>query len=116
MLPEAKLTAILQENGLKLVKHAVGSGGSAYVHRAEVTSETEGMPSSGTSVAVKEFREEILGIPNQIERIRQEAHIGSNVAHRHVATAYKLIETQDYALLALEWIEGMTLCDWLQEH
>jgi len=115
------LDDILSKAGLELVAAAIGRGGSAVVHKCKVVRAAEGMPSVGEFVAVKQYSQEILDAPNQLDRIRQEATAGARLRHANLVRTYALIEEPLHdgslgrVLLILEWVDGATLQAWFDK-
>jgi serine/threonine protein kinase len=105
----------LENIGLELLEANVGEGGSAFVHKAQVMRKTSNLPIEGTLVAVKEYKPSILSISGQIERIRQEAHVGQSIRHGNLIITYDLLDDKDSPLLLLEWIDGSTLESWVEK-
>lgn len=98
--------------GLKLITENIAEGGSAILHKAQVVSPQENLPTANTFVAVKQYRDSILKIPGQAERVRQEAELGQRIKNSNLVQAYGLSQKDDLTLLLLEWIDGDTLEGW----
>ena len=111
------LEADLARIGLKIRKLEVGRGGSATVHQGEVLEGADQrMPIVGSFVAIKEYHETLLDDPGQVDRIRQEAQLGSEIVHPNIVRAYALVEDREGPpLLIMEWVGGPTLEQWIQE-
>lgn len=99
-----------------MVQENVGEGGSAIVHKAQVTDGSNSeLPPQGTYVAVKQYRKTILDIPNQLLRIEQEGTIGRDISNANVVNVYGFSlpsEEDEDCLLFMEWLEGETLDVW----
>ena len=107
------LDELVRNAGLEIEKHAVGSGGSATVHKAKVVEKIGNLPDEGSYVAIKEYTPSILSIDGQAERIKQEAELGQELQHSNLVKTYGLRSTESNEhILFLEWIEGDTLEDW----
>lgn len=115
------LTQQLFELGYELLKEAIGSGGSAVVHKAKVIRDDPEGPGIGTVVAIKQYLPGILQIPDQVRRIEQEGELGQQLRHPNVVKTYKLhspnlaVDDDTYFLI-LEWVEGETLDRWYSRH
>jgi serine/threonine-protein kinase len=48
-----------------------------------------------------------------LERFRQEAHIVSRLSHPRVAALYEFIETEEIACMAMEFVHGKSLAEYL---
>ncbi|WP_373544657.1 serine/threonine protein kinase [Chamaesiphon sp.] len=112
------LKETLNSHGFTLITENIGGGGSATVHHAKAISSINGIE-EGTEIAVKQYSSSIITVPGQIERIRQEAQVGSKLQHENLVKTYSLIETnsnedQEYFLI-LEWIDGETLGGWYEK-
>ncbi|HEY4059943.1 MAG TPA: serine/threonine-protein kinase, partial [Kofleriaceae bacterium] len=81
----------------------VGRGGMGEVFRAEDTELVR--PVALKRLLAKADREELL----------REARAAARLQHPNVVGVYEIIDANDEALLAMEWIDGVTLRAWLQE-
>jgi serine/threonine protein kinase len=113
------LESLLSDAGLTLLERDIGSGGSATVHKCQVSVSSARLPVDGVLIAAKEYRPEILRDPNQIQRIRQEAEIGGRLQHANVIRTFGLLGDRESnpavggpLVLLLEWIDGLTLDSW----
>lgn len=111
------ISDLLLEEGIELLEANIGGGGSAVVHRCQVASERADLPQIGTALAVKEYRETLLRVDGQLDRVRQEARLGVQLQHPNLVRTHKLIEVQredgsSVVFLVLEWIDGETLEQW----
>src|SRR5580704_3917937 len=111
------LRAKLAKQGLELIEPEIASGGSAIVHRCAVTEQRKELPPIGTAVAVKEYRQDLLRIPGQIDRVRQEAKLGREIVNPHLVRCFALLEDEADSgerdlYLVLEWIVGLPLDKW----
>ncbi len=107
----------LAKFGLQMVQEKVGEGGSAVVHKCRIVDTiVPGFPQKGSYVAVKEFRQEMLATPGQLQRIEQEAEIGATLASDYLAKIYAK-DVGDgvppsQCVLFMEWMTGPTLHHW----
>lgn len=103
----------LNKYGLEILKENVGEGGSAVVHQAKVISDSGiGLPELGSHVAVKQYHESIMGIPNQLDRIKQEGTIGTEINSSNVVQVYGHVlpkNEEKNCFLFMEWLDGETL-------
>lgn len=117
MFTEERLKEILAGHGLEILGVGVGQGGSAVVHKAMVkdTGTGLGLP-PGALVAVKEYRDSVLTIPTQLERIRSEAKVGATVKQRNLVDIHGLLEPdKEPPLLVMEWVDGTPLLNWVPQ-
>jgi len=100
--------------GVEVVHEKVGEGGSAYIHKGKISNKIDDYyPEEGIFVAIKEYKENILHIPNQSERIKQEGEIGKKIEHDNIVKIFNYnIEDGGDCFLIMEWIDGKTLNDW----
>lgn len=109
----ANLGPRLAEQGLELLKAAVGAGGSATVHQARVQKSDGKLPPPGTLVAVKQFKPELLAAEEQLRRVRQEADVGRTLKNPNLVRTYGLLPSSDAPeFLVMEWIDGANLAEW----
>ena len=80
----------------------IGSGGMGEVYRARDRELDE-------LVALKVIRDDLLELPDVLERFRTEVKIARRVTHRNVARAYELVVTDGIAFYTMELIVGMSL-------
>lgn len=116
---ETLLLESLQDLGIEIIEENVGEGGSAHVHKGRVVNQTlDGIPDPGTTIAIKEFKETLLSEPRQVQRIRQEAAIGSQILHPNFVKVYCAHipeEPTEKHYLFLEWLDGETLGPWARK-
>src|SRR3990172_5311692 len=67
--------------------------------------------SPGDPVAIKVYKEEILKKPKQLERIRREFKIGSQLAHPNIVRIYEYSVDTKPPYLVMEYVDGITLQD-----
>jgi len=104
MLP----TDYFRQFGLELIQDKIGQGGSAICHKCQIIEQLhKTLPKKGTFVAVKEFKEEMLANPGQLQRIEQEAKIGATATDGHLAKIYAKDVGEgippSYCVLFMEW-------------
>lgn len=66
-------------------------------------------------VALKMIRRELLGKPGIIERFKSEVRIARSVTHTNVARVYDLGESEGERFLTMEYIDGLSLTEMLDE-
>jgi serine/threonine protein kinase len=116
------LDELLARAGLEIVQRDIGGGGSATVHKCQVIEPSERLPEVGHLVAAKEYRADILKVPQQLHRIRQESELGASLKHENIVRTFGLLGESEREsdsgtplVLLLEWIEGRTLDVWFAE-
>lgn len=89
------------------VERLAAQGGSSLLYR--VRHATSGQPA-----ALKVLRAEYGFAPSALRRFHQEAGLLARVRHPHVVELYGSGELEDgRPWLAMEWVEGSTLAQWL---
>ena len=88
------------------IEREVGRGGFAVVYQAFD-------PTLGRRVAIKVPHAWLLTDPKFVERFRREARLAANLTHPHIVTIYEIGEEQGAPYIAMEWLEGMPLDQWL---
>jgi len=86
----------------------LGTGGMGVVWLAEHRL-------MGRKVALKVIRPEFLSKPEAAERFRREVHAAARLHHPNIVTAYDAEQVGDTHLLAMEYVEGITLYELLRE-
>lgn len=89
------------------IEREVGRGGFAVVYQAHD-------PSLGRRVALKVPHAWLLTDPKFVERFRREARLAANLTHPHIVTIHEIGEEQGVPFIAMEWLEGMPLDQWLE--
>jgi tRNA A-37 threonylcarbamoyl transferase component Bud32 len=84
----------------------LGAGGMGMVYKAEDTRLRR-------SVALKVMKPDIARNPTARERFLREARAAARLKSDHVVSVYQVGEDRDVAYLAMEYLEGMSLEDWL---
>lgn len=91
----------------------LGEGAAAVVYLATPIKEKI-FAHPGDLVALKIYKPEILKEPKQIERIRREFRIGSQISHPNIVRIYDFnVEKTDKPFLVMEYVDGVTLDKWL---
>lgn len=91
--------------GYRLLER-VGEGGTATVYRAE-------HPEHGRC-AVKVLKERLRGDETSVKRFLREAGYGAKVQHDAVVRTYDYAQDDGIYYLALEWVDGEPLSDYVQ--
>ncbi len=87
----------------------LGEGGMAAVYKAY-------QPSMDRYVALKVLPRHFASDPEFIGRFSQEAKVIANLQHPHILPVHDFGESDGYSYLAMRFIEGGTLTDWLKEN
>lgn len=112
-------TEYLDKLGLILVQANVGEGGSAVVHKCQINTKAPGGTHFGNyrMIAVKEYKPEIVAADGQLNRVKQEAKIGSTLDSDYVVKVLHSDTGENpenpHCVLFMEWIEGPTLKEWI---
>lgn len=90
-----------------VVERVAARGGSSVLYRAREAGRY-------TLAALKVLRSEYTFSPSALRRFHQEAALLRRVRHPHVVELYEAGELEDgRPYLAMEWVEGSTLAEWL---
>jgi serine/threonine protein kinase len=93
----------------------LGGGGMGWVFRAVREQERPGQPAR-EQVAIKMLPHTLATRPGFLERFRQEADVMARVRHENIVTLYEAIEAYGTMFLALEYVRGMTVREWVARH
>ena len=100
------------------VRQLVGTGGGGSVYRA-YSRDAGPAGEAGSLVALKVFHPELLADERVFQRFQREAELGMRIDHPHIVRSYEVgveqIEGETHHYLAMEFIEGETLRETLDE-
>src|SRR5437588_299090 len=102
--PAADLTG--QTVGDFFILRVIGSGGMGQVYLAEQSSLKR-------KVALKFLRPELAANPTALGRFRREAEAVARVTHANIVQVYSIGEADGRHFMALEYVEGRNLRDYL---
>ena len=88
------------------VLRLLGEGGMGLVFRAEDSLLSR-------PVALKVIRPEIADTPGIAERFTREARATAAIKHDHIVTIYQVGQERGVPFLAMEYLKGMSLGQWL---
>jgi serine/threonine-protein kinase len=95
-------------NNFKLLE-ILGTGGQGVVYKALDTK-------LDRIVAVKVFSPELKWHKRDFERFEREAKLASTLDHPNISTIYSLFEHEGYHCIAMQYIEGVNLHDFVHDH
>jgi len=95
--------------GRYVVRSLLGIGGMGRVYLAEDLE-------LGRRVALKLLLKQLTHDQTQLQRFRQEARAASALNHPNILTVYEIGRTDDAAFIATEFIDGVTLRQYLRLH
>jgi serine/threonine protein kinase/WD40 repeat protein len=87
----------------------IGSGGMGTVWVAEDLN-------LGRRVALKFLSEDLVGRPEALERLKLEARTASSLNHPNICTIYEIGEAEGEWFIAMEFIEGEQLNQYVARH
>jgi serine/threonine protein kinase/transcriptional regulator with XRE-family HTH domain len=92
----------------------LGQGAAGEVYLATPTIDKP-FAKAGDPLAIKVYKSEILSQPAQLERIRREFKVGSEVPHPNLVRIHEMNEASDDEppFLVMEWVDGVTLEAWI---
>ena len=93
-------------DGKYRVEEIIGRGGFGHVYRAreQLTGET---------LAIKELVPTLVSDPQIVQRFIQEARATLRLTHPKIARTYSVFQDKDTYYLAMEYLSGGSLADWL---
>lgn len=103
--PPAKVNRRLDIGKYRVLLH-IATGGMGAVYKA-LNTET------GQTVALKVLQPELAARPNLLERFRREARSGEKLNHENVVRLYEWGEISGIHYIALEFVEGIDLHDYI---
>ncbi|WP_227395571.1 Stk1 family PASTA domain-containing Ser/Thr kinase [Jeotgalibacillus aurantiacus] len=86
----------------------IGSGGMANVYLAHDMI-------LNRDVAVKMLRLDYVGDGDMLKRFQREAQSATSLAHPNIVSMYDVGDEDDYYYLVMEYVEGMTLKEYIKE-
>ncbi|AJD90952.1 non-spific serine/threonine protein kinase [Jeotgalibacillus malaysiensis] len=96
-------------SGRYKVLRSIGSGGMANVYLARDMI-------LDRDVAVKVLRVDYVSEANMLKRFQREAQSATSLTHPNIVSMYDVGDEGDYYFLVMEYVEGMTLKQYIQEH
>ena len=106
-------TKHVEIKGYRLI-HKLGEGAAGVVWLALLT-ENKPFGSIGDPFAMKIYKSEILEQSNQLERIKREFSIGSQISHPNVCQIFDcIIENSETPYIVMEYVDGLTLPQFVQ--
>lgn len=91
------------------IRSPLGQGGMGEVYLAQDTSELD------RKVAIKVLSAEVSSDPNRMQRFIQEARTVSALNHPNILTIYEFGQEGATQFIAMEYVEGVTLRDYLTQ-
>ena len=92
-----------------ILKGIVGKGGMAVVYKAVQTS-------LNRPVALKVVHENLIHDTEFLKRFLREAQVSASLSHRNIVTVYDVGGAGNTRYMAMEYLSGMTLTDYLKQH
>jgi CheY-like chemotaxis protein len=90
------------------IEDVVGAGGMGTVYRALDIELDE-------TVAIKTLLPEFVSDPGLVERFKREIRLARRISHRNVVRAHDLGECEGVYYLTMEYVEGLTVRDLLDQ-
>jgi serine/threonine-protein kinase len=91
-----------------ILRH-IASGGMASVYQARDVD-------LGRDVALKVLQPDLTTNPKMIERFRREAKAAAKLRHENIVAIYEFGEFEGMYFLALEFVDGIDLYEYIKEH
>lgn len=91
-----------------IIQKELARGGMGYVYRAHSLS-------LDRDVALKAIRQRGPGLTTEVYRFQQEARAAAILSHPNIVSVYETGQLQDYHYYTMEFVDGPTLNDLLQE-
>jgi eukaryotic-like serine/threonine-protein kinase len=105
---EAASSAKITHLGEFRLKRKLGAGGMGDVYLAE-------QESLDRKVAVKTLKKKFANDPNFVERFYREAKAMAKLDHPNVVRCYAVGEDRGFHYVAIEYIDGKSMQDWMNE-
>lgn len=105
----AGLPDALRDHPRYRVLRQLGAGGMGVVYQAEHCLMER-------PVALKVIHHDLLEHPAAVDRFRQEVRAAARLAHPNIVTAYDAEQAGDLHFLVTEYVEGMSLAQWVERH
>jgi serine/threonine-protein kinase len=105
--PLAKSSQAKMIGRYRIVKR-IGAGGMGAVYKA-IDVEL------GREVALKVLPPDLAAKPDQLERFRREALHSGKLRHEHIVTLYEFGETNGVHYLAMEYVDGCNLHEYIHQ-
>ena len=91
------------------IQRVIGGGGMANVYLArDIILDRD--------VAIKVLRPEFANDPEFIERFDREAQAATSLAHPNIVNIYDVGEEDNILYMAMEYVDGLTLKEYIHEH
>lgn len=100
-------TRFIQTLGKYKLIAVVGVGGMGKVWKAQ--------DRYGNTVAIKVLHPTETASEVQLRRFRREAEVMARLSHRNICRVFEMSEFEDIHFLVMEYVEGLTLADVLQD-
>ncbi len=93
----------------------LGEGGMSWVFRAVREKADVSGPARG-QVALKMLPHPMVMRQGFLERFREEAGVMSRVRHENIVSLYEAMEAYGTMFMAMEYVRGMTIREWVEQH
>jgi serine/threonine protein kinase len=104
-MPDERLNPGARLGKYKVLAH-IATGGMGTVYKASDEQ-------LGRIVALKVLDTSLAGKPNTLERFRREARHAAKLFHKNIVTLYEYGQTNGRHYLALEYVDGIDLYDYI---